>query len=495
MSRLVFLLVLAATALSAAVIRGTIVENRTGKPLSRVAVVLQPIAGTPGSQAAVRTNSFGGFEFTPLAGGAYVLKASRLGFLSLEYGQKQWNSAGQPIVLTDDGSAFLNIRLMRYGGIIGTILDENDIGMPDHDVVAYRNTQPPQLAARAKSDDRGLYRISGLEPDVYLVRTAGNQDEGISYVPTFSKEAQHVEGARIVQVLLDEDATGMDVRPAPGKLYSIAGAFDTDPPGMPVTVTLASDMGRKVSEGSVFHFGALPAGPYEICAEAPEIPGVGKFQAAYLQLDVYRDTSLGQTLQAVRETAFDFAPSATGGSSSMQVTARRKDLAGVGPSQILRLTNNRVGLGFGRWEASLLPPSGYYVSGFYGPGFGRGRTRPDGWNEFTAGQGSVRFNLSGGPGEMHGVVKAYSDPVAGAPVFLEAYDPETRKRVTDLRVSRTDMHGVYRFQGLAPGTYRVLSTFEYVAPDSAAMDLAGAQSIKVEARSDPQMDLELWGVR
>ena len=147
------LLALATTALSAAVIRGTIVENRTGKPLSRAVVVLQPIAGTPGSPATMRTNNFGGFEFQSLAGGSYVLKATRRGFLPLEYGQKLWNSAGQPIVLTADGSAFLNLRLMRYGGITGTILDENDIGVTGRDVVAYRNTQQPQ-AGGAREERR-----------------------------------------------------------------------------------------------------------------------------------------------------------------------------------------------------------------------------------------------------------------------------------------------------------------------------------------------------
>src|SRR5205807_8571038 len=127
-----------------------------------------------------------------------------------------------------------------------------------------------------------------------------------------------------------------------------------------------------------------------------------------------------------------------------------------------------------RWEVSLPPPSGYYVSGFYGSGMGRTRTRPDGWNEFLVNDySSVRFTLSGGPGEMHGVVKSYSDPVVGAPVYLEGYDPETRTRVTDLRAVRTDIHGLYRFQGLAPGIYRVLSTFEYQMPDTASMDLAG----------------------
>jgi hypothetical protein len=107
----------------------------------------------------------------------------------------------------------------------------------------------------------------------------------------------------------------------------------------------------------------------------------------------------------------------------------------------------------------------------------------------------VRFTLSGGPGEMHGTVKYYGEPLVGAPVYLEAWDPDTRKRVTDLKVVRTDIHGVYRFQGLAPGTYRVLATFEYNMPDSASMELAGAKSVRVEARNDLPMDLDLYGIR
>jgi hypothetical protein len=494
LTRLVFLMAVATTVLSAAVIRGTIVENRTGKPLSRVSVVLQPIAGTPGNQATVRTNNFGGFEFQSLAGGAYVLKASRRGFLALEYGQKLWNSAGQPIVLAADGSSFLNLRLIRYGGITGTVVDENDIGMMGHDVVAYRNTQPPQLAARAQTDDRGMYRIPGLEPGVYLVRTAGTQDEEISYVPTFGKETQEVSNARIVQVLLDEDSTGMDIRPATGTLFTISGS--AGPCLNEVTVTLASDMGRRsVVVACGFNFGSLPPGSYEIYVEAAEIPGVAKFRGAYSQVNVARDVSLTMILQDVRPTVFDFGRSTTP-TNPMQVTARRKDLAGVGPAALLQLTNNSAMLAPGRWEVSLLPPPGEYVSGFFGPGFGRSRTRPDGWNEFLSnGMGSVRFTLSGGPGEMHGIVKSYGDPAVGAPVYLEAWDPETRKRLTDLRVVRTDVRGAYRFQSLAPGTYRVLSTFEYQMPDSASMDLAGAQSVRVEARNDLQMDLDLYGIR
>src|SRR6266571_4351164 len=258
---------LASLALHGAVIRGTVVENQTGKALSRASVALQPIAGTPGNPLTAITNSYGGFEFGPLAAGAYVLKASRRGFISTEYGQKQWNSAGSPIVVTGDASPFLTIRLPRYGAITGTIVDENDVGLPQHDVVAYRFTQPPQLVTRASTDDRGVYRISGLEPGVYVVRTAAKQDETAEYSPTFSQETLQLEQAQTVPVYLDQDSRDVNVRPAPGKLLTLSGVAATSAtPGGSITVTLASDMGRQSTVGPAplpYRFSALSPGLYE----------------------------------------------------------------------------------------------------------------------------------------------------------------------------------------------------------------------------------------
>ena len=96
---------------------------------------------------------------------------------------------------------------------------------------------------------------------------------------------------------------------------------------------------------------------------------------------------------------------------------------------------------------------------------------------------------------MQGVVKASGEPAAGAPVYLEAYDPESKRRLLDLRTTRTDMRGAYRFDGLAPGVYRVLSTFEYGSPDVAQMELAGAQTVRVAWSGNQTADLDLYEIR
>src|SRR3954470_23882816 len=63
MVRFFCVLLVVIAALPAAVIRGTIFENRSGKPLSRVLLTLQPVAGTSGKGASLHSDRFGGFAF------------------------------------------------------------------------------------------------------------------------------------------------------------------------------------------------------------------------------------------------------------------------------------------------------------------------------------------------------------------------------------------------------------------------------------------------
>src|SRR5579872_2615981 len=149
----IWLLALAACALHAAVIRGTVVENLTGRAISRASVILEPVPGSPGTRKAVRTDRFGFFDFTGEPAGTYLLQASRTPFLTALYGQKRWNSAGTPLVVGENETPFLTIRMLRFGAISGVVVDENDVGQADFEVAAYRNATPLQVAARAKADE------------------------------------------------------------------------------------------------------------------------------------------------------------------------------------------------------------------------------------------------------------------------------------------------------------------------------------------------------
>jgi hypothetical protein len=93
---------------------------------------------------------------------------------------------------------------------------------------------------------------------------------------------------------------------------------------------------------------------------------------------------------------------------------------------------------------------------------------------------------------VHGVVKSRGEPVVGAPVFLESSDLEPLRRVAETSMTRTDLTGHYSFTGLAPGSYRLLSSFEYAAVDSTIMSRTNTESVKVEDSHDVQQDLDLY---
>src|ERR1039457_6473074 len=85
---------LAGGALHAAIVKGSVVENQTGKALARSLVSIQPLPGSAGSTASVRTNTYGMFEFVDLPAGAYLIHAARRGFMTVQYGQKNWRAGG-----------------------------------------------------------------------------------------------------------------------------------------------------------------------------------------------------------------------------------------------------------------------------------------------------------------------------------------------------------------------------------------------------------------
>jgi len=493
-------------ALHAAVIQGSVVEAQTGRPLARTLVVATPVAGTSGAAKSARTNVYGAFDLEGLAAGAYIVTASRRAFATTQYGQKRWHSAGVPVVMEESQKMQIEIRLPRLGAIAGKIVDENDVGLPEHDVVVYRNTRPPAMVNRISSDDRGMFRFGLLEPGSYLIRTASKAyDDGGGYLPTFYKDVLMVEQARQVETMLDQETEGIVIRPMPGRLFQVSGVAFVPVMQPPITVTLVSDMGSETVTADArtgrFQFNPQAPGKYELTMTAPAVRGQ---YAGYLPFDLDRDlTDLrigGTQFPSVTITLEDNRGGRVD-ASKLQVIARRKDLSGPGPRENVDASGRSVQLAPGRWEFAFAQNPAYYAQGF----MARNMTvsgRADGWNEAVLASGeigsmnlAIKFILSASPGAVHGTVNLSSQPVEGVPVFLEPYDLDPAKRLAPLRMTRTDTHGQYQFTGLAPGQYRLLGTFEYQSPDLAEMEAARPIMVKIEEAKDLQQDLDLYVAR
>lgn len=394
-------------------------------------------------------------------------------------------------ILEESAPAFLSLRLFRYSAIAGRIVDANDIGLPDHEIAAYRLGSPPELVAHARTDDRGRYRLYGLEPGTYAVRTVAEQYEDGAYLPTFSRETERMGEGRTVDLLPEQQVNDIDVRPLPGRLFSLVVEARSFPPEAVIRLTLASDMGRTTVLSNVFQFTGLAPGTYDVYAETNAQPGSGDdVPAAYLRIVVARD----MTVTLLAEPPFPAMVAGAPVGDSGEIRVRRKDVAGAGEAVGIPVVRGRAAIPAGRWEVMLQPPPGYYVSSLLATGVPPSSLgRADGWNEIL-GRGYVRFSLTSGSGGVHGIVKSSGDPVGGAPVYLEGWDPSARRRVGELRSTRTDMRGVYSFDGLAPGTYRLLSTFEYSTPDVETMGGAGVELV-VDAQAAKAQDLDLYVIR
>jgi hypothetical protein len=172
-----------AAATPAGRITGRVVTADTGRPVQRARVRLSA-AELPGGRGAL-TDADGAFDFTELPAGRYTLAVSKSGFVNISYGQRRPLQPGTPLQL-NEGQRLqgLEMRLPRGSVIAGQVLDEVGDPLPGASVrvMAHRYTQGSRQlipVGSAITDDRGAYRVWGLNPgDYYVSAAARNFDVG-----------------------------------------------------------------------------------------------------------------------------------------------------------------------------------------------------------------------------------------------------------------------------------------------------------------------------
>ncbi len=233
-------------------ITGAVMAADTGRPLSRARVNLNgvatsttvagqganaaaPPAGGRGNamsvngaqvsgvsmQRALVTDSQGQFSFDKVPAGEYIVSVSRDQYLATSYGQKKYNRPGSTIVLGDGQKVSIKIPMQRGGVITGAITGEDGEPIINAQVRAMRYDTSSgfkrlQSNGYANTDDRGVYRMFGLQPGDYVVAATQNQSD-----------------ISLERMLVDNQAVEAAVAAA-----STQGAT----PGQPVTVNVPMTM-------------------------------------------------------------------------------------------------------------------------------------------------------------------------------------------------------------------------------------------------------------
>lgn len=472
---------------AAAVLSGSVVENGTARALARAKVTLEARQTSEATGSLTVLTGIGGqFTFDGLPSGVYLLRVEREGYATARYGQRRYEEPGTPIILETDSHFVAELRLKRFGAVTGEIVDENQVGLPDVPVHAYELGTTLKVTAVAKTDDRGVYRLAGLKPGRYLIRTAARRLEGgHELLPTYYPQATSAGDAENVHVALDQEVAGIDIAPAPGRLSAVNGTVVGGGAASVIMLTGTGPRTARIRPGGGFRFEQIEPGSYALLVD----PAPGSERAAYGEVFV-GDQEARVVLEMLPAPRLRIRCEETTAkvidSSSVSIFLSRKELGGASTRVNC---GERTVRGPGRWQMAVATPPQFYVASIVDDGGGEDA------HNFTLKPGQSReitVLLSSHPAELRGkVLTDDGQPALGAPVFLDAYDSELRRRLGGVRTTRADQNGEYWFAGLPPGPYRILSSFQVRNPGQIGSWVGLGASVRLEKDAKVMLDVSL----
>jgi protocatechuate 3,4-dioxygenase beta subunit len=213
------------------------VVGESGEPIPEVFLSLVP--RTPGvrragSEYTVTADESGGFRFENLAPGLYEIYTQLPGFV-VETDSQTGRSAG-PYRPGDN----VTVRLVKGGVVTGTVTDGQGRPLVALNVRAVRvrdldggtPANPFPSAGEDRTDDRGVYRIYGLRPGLYVVYAGGYLgpptpfNAGAGDVATFYPSGTRDTAAEI-PVRAGQEAGGIDIRMREDPARRVTGTIES----------------------------------------------------------------------------------------------------------------------------------------------------------------------------------------------------------------------------------------------------------------------------
>jgi hypothetical protein len=445
----------------AATVQGAIFDEETQNPLARTTVTLTPLPGTTAPVVTQLANEHGQYSFTNVPPGWYLIRTSRIGYAIGEYGQSHPGQPGKPFEVTGDDAANSEshqIVMRHQAAITGTVVDDNSIGIAGWPLNVYTARRPVRRIAQGTADDRGNFRIGELAPGTYIVRSGGGGLEDAStLVPSYYRYGTTVIAAEPVRVRLGETANFVVIHTVEGRLFELTGEL-TAPDKKNVKLTLITDTGRRTvaTEAGPFIAAGVPPGLAGLLAEGPGCAG-------YQQIMVDRNMN-------VRADCAPISPPALTGDTDYPLIARRLDLDGPGPEGLLSPGQS---LTPGPLEFTVRPGASHYLVSIQNDGDKSPPTAIDGWFALDIGNAPrLHITLSAKPASVSGLVTSASQPIIGAPVFLQLVNPDAPELALQSWTARADAQGNFAFTGLAPGAYRLMSSYDVDFDDPLARSKA-----------------------
>ena len=510
-------------------VAGTVVNALTGKPLEQAHVMLVGYSNRNAPFYGAVSDTHGHFSIVGVPPSTYLVLVTRPGFILLPGAKNNALTNGALILKPGEQLQDLTLKMTPRSIIAGHVFDE--YGDPVMNVsvstVPLTPISVPQLyPQQSTTNDRGEFRIVALPGRYYVqaapmfsvgglteIRTDGTVDS--NYLETYYPGVTDIAGAAPVEVLPGHELSEVDLRLARSAVLSIGGRI-VDIPDDVHLVSVKLEYGpdaRHLSSGSEssffsngkpdgkFRFPRLNPGFYRVFAVCNS--DKKEMQSPILELNL-SDSSY-ENIQLSLAPGSDVTGAVETPASSPATGARRERR-----TVTLRVVNSRSSYGArsgeiatdGTFKIADVFPRRYRVSleplpenGFIKALQLNGATVQGRVLDFSDGaEGAhLKIILSENGGRISGHLKNEKGANVTALAFVAmARDPD--EAGGEILHSALSPEGLYQFNGLAPGRYRLLAiSFEMARDVDGAFRKHGSQAeiIEIKEGDKVQKDLKL----
>lgn len=160
-----------------------VTDERSPQPVRRAIMTITE--STLGVSRSTITDDEGRFGFEALPAGRFIVRAARRAYLTSAFGAAYPGDAGTAVSVAEAANVD-NVRIKLWKGAVltGVITDTSGTPIPSLSVTVFRATEPSyEREGDDVTDDRGVYRVYGLQPGEYIVagapRPTGAGDMGV----------------------------------------------------------------------------------------------------------------------------------------------------------------------------------------------------------------------------------------------------------------------------------------------------------------------------
>lgn len=493
-----FLLTIAAAAQATkpeevSTIEGRVINGATGEPVGKASILLmrtdsaQPSYDWSRSLGAT-SDSGGSFLIRNIEPGKYRLRASRNGFITLEYGTRGAQRSGtemdlgRPQQLKD-----VDFRLTPHGVIAGTVLDADGEPLAHVQVQLLRAqyVRGKKILATtntASTNDLGEYRWAGLTPGKYYVYAENFEELPPSsetkeeYVPVYYPGVANAAGAIPVEVAPGANIRGVDLMLRKASTAMVKGRVVVELPnarGIP-DVRFYSQPGHDNSAVGTWHTPVAKvnaAGEFEVRGLAPgsytATANIGKDGRAYagwtavevsgtnidgVVITIGNGVSVAGRIRIEGETSQDLQHASVrlqrgGPTLDFNSSGSTCRIAADRTFKIENLDPARYGI--------LIDglPDAYYVKHIR---VGEADVMYSGFELTSGALGQVDILVSPKAGLVSGSVQnpKTGQPVSGATAVLVPKEKERLPLSAFYQQTATDEHGRFTFKSVNPGEYK-----------------------------------------